>query len=140
MSKSKTQVSVKVHQEVKDGMDEYADEQNLNRSQAVEEIYHQWGELTENGSIHPQLVKARNDTTNSLIVSARQDKLTYVVAAALTYVIYDIVALPTLVAVGLLALSGAWVLTALVGYYTAAADRFGFLPSPTTANDIEAEA
>jgi len=39
-----------------------------------------------------------------------------------------------------LGLAGAWTLTSVVGYYAAMSDRFGFLPSPTTADDIEVEA
>ena len=140
MSDDKSRFSVRVHDETKDTLDRYKEKRNLNRSQAFERVVEQWADLTDDGETHPEIVKTRNDTTNSLLVSARQDKLTYVAAAALTYLIYELVALPTLVAVGLLALSGAWVLTALVGYYTAAADRFDWLPSPSTTADIEVEA
>ena len=91
MSKSKTQVSVKVHQDVKEGMDDYADEQNLNRSQTVEEIYHQWGTLTNYGENHPDLITERlatdplderpDSTLAGWLWRARQDIHTFVLVA-----------------------------------------------------------
>lgn len=140
MSKDKARFSARVQPETKETIDEYRDSRGLNRSQAIERITEQWADLTENGSVHPELVKTRNETTNSLLVSARADKKTYILLSLVSLLVYEFVALPTVVSVGVLALAGAWALTSVVGYYSAAADRFGFLPSPTTADDIEVEA
>ena len=105
MSDKKTQVSVKVHQEVKEGFDDYAERQNLNRSQTVEEVYHQWGQLTSYGETHPDVIEAELEENNTgplderpestlagWLWKAREDTHTFVLVAVVSLLVSTLTA------------------------------------------------
>ena len=140
MSEDKSRFSVRVQDETKETLDDYKEKRNLNRSQAFDRVVEQWADLTDDGETHPEIVKTRSETTNNWLVTARQDRMTYIVASLLMYLVYQLVAVPTLVSVGMLALAGSWALMSVLGYYLAAADRIDILPTPTTAADLKVEA
>lgn len=58
MSEEKERFSARVRAETKQKIDDYAEREGLNRSQAVERITQDWGELTDNGQIPVELVLA----------------------------------------------------------------------------------